>query len=112
MRGPTERQREIAHIVERHHARTGMGMTVRELMKAIGCRSTNAASDHVLALERHGLIRRVRGRAAGILPGVKAVLKMARSMTFRSSAGGPAFECVVLDALIGRLERGEVAPKP
>ena len=55
MREPTERQKTVLRCVF-WAQNNGRPPTVRELCKALRIRSTNGVSDHLLALERKGLV--------------------------------------------------------
>ncbi len=62
----TPRQQEIYDYLYRHLLENGYPPTLREICKEFGMRSTRAASDHLLALERKGFIIRTRDRSRGI----------------------------------------------
>jgi repressor LexA len=62
----TARQQEIYDYLARHLEEHGYPPTLREICSEFGMRSTRAASDHLLALERKGFIARTRDRSRGI----------------------------------------------
>ncbi len=62
----TARQQEIYDYLARHLEERGYPPTLREICAEFGMRSTRAASDHLLALERKGFITRTRDRSRGI----------------------------------------------
>ncbi len=62
----TARQQEIFDYLARHLEEHGYPPTLREICSEFGMRSTRAASDHLLALERKGFIARTRDRSRGI----------------------------------------------
>ena len=66
MRQLTPRQQEIYEYLARHLEQHGYPPTLREICSEFGMRSTRAASDHLLALERKGYINRTRDRSRGI----------------------------------------------
>lgn len=57
----TDRQREVLGFVRAHVAEHNYPPTTRELCAHFGFASTNAASDHLRALERKGYLYRVPG---------------------------------------------------
>jgi repressor LexA len=62
-----KRQRQVLDFIERFLAGHGYPPTLREIGAALEIRSTNAVNDHLLALERKGLISRDRSRSRGII---------------------------------------------
>jgi SOS-response transcriptional repressor LexA len=54
---PTQRQLELHAYMLTFQLAHGMPPTVRELANAFGIKSTNAASDHLRALVKKGLVR-------------------------------------------------------
>jgi repressor LexA len=62
----TPRQQEIYSYLSQHLERHGYPPTLREICSEFGMRSTRAASDHLIALERKGYISRARDRSRGI----------------------------------------------
>lgn len=59
----TPRQRQILEFITRHTRELGYPPTVREIGAVIGVRSTDTVSNHLLDLERKGLLTCVRGQA-------------------------------------------------
>ena len=66
MKRLTVRQQEIYDFLTRHLEEHGYPPTLREICSEFGMKSTRAASDHLLALERKGYINRARERSRGI----------------------------------------------
>lgn len=66
MRRLTPRQQEIYDYLSQHLEAHGYPPTLREICSEFGMKSTRAASDHLLALERKGYITRTRDRSRGI----------------------------------------------
>jgi SOS-response transcriptional repressor LexA len=66
MRGLTDTQRHVLHVIREHVDKNGYPPTVREICDAVGYKSTNAAGDVLKALERKGAIATDRMRARGI----------------------------------------------
>lgn len=62
----TERQSEVLEFIRRYLAERGFPPSVRNICDWFGWRSTNAAEDHLRALERKGAIRLSPGVARGI----------------------------------------------
>ncbi len=62
----TSRQQQIYNFLARHLEDRGYPPTLREICSEFGMKSTRAASDHLLALERKGYIIRARDRSRGI----------------------------------------------
>ena len=62
----TNRQREVLQYLREYQAVRGKPPTVREIQAHIGCRSTNAVSGHLGALEKKGIIRRVKCESRNI----------------------------------------------
>lgn len=67
MIGATSRQTEIVVHVARYVRANGIAPTVRELADALGITSTNGVVDHLLALERKGLIERAQGKSRAVV---------------------------------------------
>lgn len=61
----TERQREVLEFIARA-VDAGMPPTLREVCAEFGWSSTQAASDHVDALERKGFVARQPRKSRGI----------------------------------------------
>lgn len=66
MHNLTPRQQEIYEYLASHLEDHGYPPTLREICSEFGMKSTRAASDHLLALERKGYIARTRDRSRGI----------------------------------------------
>ncbi len=66
MHNLTPRQQEIYEYLASHLENHGYPPTLREICSEFGMKSTRAASDHLLALERKGYIARTRDRSRGI----------------------------------------------
>jgi repressor LexA len=64
---PTARQREVLDYIGRHRSRHGAPPTVREIQHHFGFASPNAASSHLRALRRKGLLRHTPGTARSLL---------------------------------------------
>lgn len=65
---PTKRQREVLHFIEATRAKTGTSPTLREISDHFGFRSPKAAADHVMALQRKGVLAVVGRKARAIRP--------------------------------------------
>ncbi len=63
---PTEPQQKIYTFIREYMQREGRPPTNREIGQAVGIRSTGHVDHHLSALERKGLITRVRGKSRGI----------------------------------------------
>lgn len=57
----TERQQQVYDFVA-ERCQAGKPPTIREICSHFGFTSTNAAADHLKALERQGLLQREKGR--------------------------------------------------
>jgi len=67
-RAITERQRQVVGLIVRGE-QGGVQPTIREMVEALGIRSTNAVADHLRALERKGmLLRHGRSRSIEVTP--------------------------------------------
>ncbi|EHW9859830.1 LexA family transcriptional regulator [Salmonella enterica] len=62
----TARQQQALDLLIAFRQEHGYPPTVLELSEMLGCRSHNAAAEHLRALERKGVITRVRGVSRGI----------------------------------------------
>ena len=58
MRGLTERQRQILDYISDYICAEGYPPTIREIGDAMGIRSTNGVSDHLIALSEKGYLER------------------------------------------------------
>ena len=63
---PTEPQQKIYDFIRDYMQHEGRPPTNREIGQAVGIRSTGHVDHHLSALERKGLITRVRGKSRGI----------------------------------------------
>lgn len=63
----TPRQEEVLDVIRRSIAERGFPPTLRELGAELGFTSTNAAHDHLCALERKGYIRRDGSKSRAIV---------------------------------------------
>jgi repressor LexA len=69
------RQRAVLEFIERSTKANGYAPTVREIADALGLRSTNGVTDHLVALERKGWISREhakKSRTIRVLRSAKA----------------------------------------
>jgi len=57
---PTARQRAVLDVIAKSISTRGYPPTVREIGKVLGMRSPNAVQQHIDALRKKGLLRRVR----------------------------------------------------
>ena len=90
----TQRQRQVLeHIIE-HIREEGRPPTIAEIGTRFGITSTNAISDHLIALERKGFIERSNNKARGIY------------ITNKAAAGLYPSEVDMLP-LIGRVAAGQ-----
>ncbi len=64
---PTDRQREIHIAMLAYQHLHGMPPALRELCDILGIKSTNGITDHLVALEKRGLVRHRKGLARGWL---------------------------------------------
>ncbi len=62
----SERQRRIYELIVEYTRREGRPPTNREIGQGVGIRSTGHIDHHLTALEKKGLITRVRGKSRGI----------------------------------------------
>lgn len=62
----TDRQQQALDLLIAFRQEHGYPPTVLELSEMLGCRSHNAAAEHLRALERKGVITRGRGVSRGI----------------------------------------------
>lgn len=69
---PTPRQREVLLVIQKSIAERGFPPTIREIVDALGIRSTNAVADLMRELERKGHLRRdgIKSRAVVLLHAV------------------------------------------
>jgi len=64
----TQRQRAVLRWIEKTYASRGYGVGVREVAKAFGWSSPNAAYSHLTQLEKGGYITKAAKRANYIIP--------------------------------------------
>lgn len=62
----TDRQQQVLDLLISFRQEHGFPPTVQELSEMLGCRSHNAAAEHIRALEKKGVITRLRGISRGI----------------------------------------------
>lgn len=62
----TDRQQQVLDLLIAFRQEHGFPPTVLELSEMLGCRSHNAAAEHLRALEKKGVITRSRGISRGI----------------------------------------------
>ncbi len=67
MRSLTKRQAKVLAVISRSIADRGYPPTLREIAAAMGIKGTNGISDHLMALERKGHLRRDPMRSRGIV---------------------------------------------
>lgn len=63
----TDRQQDVVTFIRAHGRLKGYPPTIREIGKALGIRSTNGVNDHLVALEKKGVIRRDPKVSRGIV---------------------------------------------
>jgi repressor LexA len=62
----TPRQEEVLSIIRKYADETGYPPTRAELARILGCKSANAAEEHIKALARKGAIEIIPGASRGI----------------------------------------------
>nr|MDQ3624172.1 repressor LexA [Verrucomicrobiota bacterium] len=62
----TARQQKILEFIEAHHEGTGIMPSTREIQQHFGFASQTAAMNHLRALQRKGVIRRLAGKARAL----------------------------------------------
>ncbi len=67
MKQLTEKQKKVLGWIGESIDKTGQAPTVRELQAKIGCNAPMGVVSHLKALENKGYIRRVEGKARGIV---------------------------------------------
>lgn len=67
MKQLTEKQKKVLGWIKESIEKTGQAPTVRELQKKIGCSAPMGVVSHLKALENKGYIRRLPGKARGIV---------------------------------------------
>lgn len=63
MNPPSPRQLQVLREIRKHHQAKGFPISIRELATSLGIRSTNGVNDHLVALEKKGLVRREKQRS-------------------------------------------------
>ena len=91
MQDLTARQAEILTLIHDHMTETGMPPTRAEIARQLGFKSTNAAEEHLRALERKGAIELIPGTSRGIR------IKSQMDSEIRENSGLP---------LVGRVAAG------
>ncbi|MDD3679074.1 MAG: transcriptional repressor LexA [Patescibacteria group bacterium] len=67
MKQLTEKQKSVLGWVAESIERTGQAPTVRELQKKLGCSAPMGVVSHLKALENKGYLRRIEGKARGLV---------------------------------------------
>lgn len=63
----TQKQLQLMKLIDNYVQTTGEAPTYSEMKRAIGVTSNQTVSDHLDALERSGLIKRLEGQKRGII---------------------------------------------
>ncbi len=63
----TARQKEIIDFLQSEHRRTGIMPSTREIQEHFQFKSQTAAVSHLKALEKKGVIKRLEGKARGLM---------------------------------------------
>jgi len=91
---PTARQAEVLRAIAAHQEENGRPPTIRELMTALGIKSTNGLVCHLRPLARRGLIEYGSNTSRGIrLVGARLVLRFEEGEAgdrLREALGVPA----------------------
>lgn len=88
-REPTPRQREILLFVHRVVQSTKRPPSLREIGEHFGIASTNAITDHLVALERRGLIVRYEGQARSVRLTAEGERELGREVPVCPGCGRP-----------------------
>ena len=64
----TDRQRDVLEFINAHHRQQGVAPSLREIQAHFGFASPFAVQRHVDALTEKGALRRLEGKARGLLP--------------------------------------------
>src|SRR5699024_1029687 len=91
----TARQQQVLDIIREQIQLTGFPPTRAEIAQAVGCRSANAAEDHLRARERKGAIYLKAGASRGI-----------RLADATASLSNSSSEAVLSLPLVGRVAAG------
>lgn len=95
--GMTERQREVFEFIKRFQAERGLPPSLREIGEHFGI-TLRAVQDHLAALERKGVLRRLPGRSRGLVLADHAVARSRRiPIVGRIAAGRPLLAEETLD---------------
>ncbi len=62
----TKRQAQILELIAEHRARRGYSPTVREIAHLLGLSSVATVAEHISALEKKGLLRRLPNKARSV----------------------------------------------
>src|SRR5688572_28506557 len=105
-RGLTHRQQEVYEFLLAYHMEHGYPPTLREICTHFGMASTRAASDHLEALVRKGVIRRKAVMSRGIEFVDQQRLRTGRSYPIvgRVAAGAPI---LAIEAISGYMTLDE-----
>lgn len=76
----TDRQQQALDLLIAFRQEHGYPPTVLELSEMLGCRSHNAAAEHLRALERKGVITRGRGVSRGIYVNAHEATELLRAL--------------------------------
>lgn len=63
----TDRQQQIVDFLQAQHRQTGIMPSTREIQEHFGFASQTAAVSHLKALEKKGVIKRLEGKARGLI---------------------------------------------
>lgn len=64
----TDRQRDVLEFINAHHRQQGVAPSLREIQAHFGFASPFAVQRHVDALTQKGALRKLEGKARGLLP--------------------------------------------
>jgi len=86
-----KKQREILRFLRKFISNKGFAPTIREISAGIGIKSPATVQEHLLALERKGVIKRIRGkkRAINIMPEFEAAPENRVPILGQIAAGQP-----------------------
>ncbi|MAD91431.1 MAG: hypothetical protein CMQ54_01720 [Gammaproteobacteria bacterium] len=89
MRELTPRQKQILELIQDFIFETGMPPTRAEIAKQLGFKSSNAAEEHLRALQRKGLLELIPGTSRGIQLQDFLHDKLGLPLVGRVAAGSP-----------------------
>jgi repressor LexA len=89
LRPPTPRQREILSFVHDVCQKAKRPPSLREIGEHFGIASTNAIADHLVALERRGLIVRYEGQARSVRVTAEGERELGREVPTCPTCGRP-----------------------